>query len=658
MKNFMKKIFFVACLLAPALLSAQQPLKETLDPAIRVGKLENGLTYYLCHNNLPENRVEFYIAQRVGSILEEEHQRGLAHFLEHMAFNGTTHFPGKDIINYLENNGVKFGANLNAYTSIDETVYNISDVPAREGLIDSCLLILHDWASGILLEGDEIDAERKVIHEEWRTRNSANLRMLEAILPIIYPDSNRYAYRMPIGLMEVVDNFPHQAIRDYYHKWYRPDLQGIIVVGNIDVDKVEARIKELWKDVPAPVDAAVREYVQVPDNDAPIVAVVSDKEALSNSLRIAFKQPVDTTSKMTVEATRKDLVRSLVSMMFATRCSELSQLENPPFIMAAGSYGDYFYSPTRKAYTLVAIFKTGQWKQALEGLVSVTKQAYEFGFTQSELDRAVAEMESYVRKSYNERSTQKNSKFVDKALTHFLQQEPEFSEEYSYELYNQLLPGVTLKDVNETFRQFFPTDSKNMSLVLMSDENENSVIPTEEELLNTFFEDCKIAVEPYKDEHQERSLIPQMPEKGRIVKTTENKIFDATEYTLSNGAKVVIKTTDFKADEIQMYALSHGGTSLFDVKDRPNYYVMNSLVSLGGMGDFSTMELMKQLSGIQASVSASVSSYAETVSGSSTIKDFETLLQLTYLRFTTTRVDSARYVAWKSRITGTIDSGR
>ena len=654
MKNFMKKIFFVACLLAPALLSAQQPLKETLDPAIRVGKLENGLTYYLCHNNLPENRVEFYIAQRVGSILEEEHQRGLAHFLEHMAFNGTTHFPGKDIINYLENNGVKFGANLNAYTSIDETVYNISDVPAREGLIDSCLLILHDWASGILLEGDEIDAERKVIHEEWRTRNSANLRMLEAILPIIYPDSNRYAYRMPIGLMEVVDNFPHQAIRDYYHKWYRPDLQGIIVVGNIDVDKVEARIKELWKDVPAPVDAAVREYVQVPDNDAPIVAVVSDKEALSNSLRIAFKQPVDTTSKMTVEATRKDLVRSLVSMMFATRCSELSQLENPPFIMAAGSYGDYFYSPTRKAYTLVAIFKTGQWKQALEGLVSVTKQAYEFGFTQSELDRAVAEMESYVRKSYNERSTQKNSKFVDKALTHFLQQEPEFSEEYSYELYNQLLPGVTLKDVNETFRQFFPTDSKNMSLVLMSDENENSVIPTEEELLNTFFEDCKIAVEPYKDEHQERSLIPQMPEKGRIVKTTENKIFDATEYTLSNGAKVVIKTTDFKADEIQMYALSHGGTSLFDVKDRPNYYVMNSLVSLGGMGDFSTMELMKQLSVIQASVSASVSSYAETVSGSSTIKDFETLLQLTYLRFTTTRVDSARYVAWKSRMANSL----
>lgn len=655
MKNFMKKLFFVACILSPALLSAQQPLKETLDPAIRMGKLDNGLTYYICHNELPENRVEFYIAQRVGSILEEEHQRGLAHFLEHMAFNGTTHFPGKDIINYLENNGVKFGANLNAYTSIDETVYNISDVPAREGLVDSCLLILHDWASGILLEDDEIDSERKVIHEEWRTRSSANLRMLEAVLPDIYPDSNRYAYRMPIGLMEVVDNFPYQAIRDYYHKWYRPDLQGIIVVGDVDVDKVEARIKELWKDVPAPVNAAKREYVQVPDNDEPIVSVVSDKEALTNTLRIAFKQPADADkNKMTVEAAREDLVRSLISMMFSTRCSELAQLENPPFIMAGGSYGDYFYSPTRKAYTLIAIYKTAQWRQALDGLVGVAKQAYDHGFTQSELDRAVAEMKSYMTKSYNERATQKNSSFVNKALGHFLQQEPQMSEEYAYELYSELLPGVTLKDVDTMFRSFFPANYKNMALVVMSDENENSVIPTEEELLNAFFEDCKAETEPYKDDHQERALIPQMPEKGRIVKTTENKALDATEYLLSNGVKVVIKTTDFKADEIRMYAVSHGGTSLFDIKDRPNYYVMNSLITMGGMGDFSAMELSKQLSGIQASVTANVSTYTETVAGSSTIKDFETMLKLTYLRFTTTRIDSARYIAWKDRMANSL----
>ena len=305
-------------------------------------------------------------------------------------------------------------------------------------------------------------------------------------------------------------------------------------------------------------------------------------------------------------------------------------------------------------YTLIAIFKTAQWRQALDGVVGMAKQAYDHGFTQSELNRAVAEMQSYMRKSYNERATQKNSAFVNKAISHFLQQEPQFSEEYAYELYGSLLPGITLQDVDTTFRGFFPAYFKNLSIVLMSDENENSVIPSEEELLNAFFEDCKAETEPYKDEHEQRELISSMPEKGRIVKTKENKLFDATEYDLSNGAKVVIKTTDFKADEIKMYAVSHGGTTLFDIKDRPNYYVMNSLVSLGGMGDFSTMELSKQLSGIQASVSANVSTYTETVAGSSTIKDFETMLKLTYLRFTTTRVDSARYIVWKDRMANSL----
>ncbi len=508
----MKKMSVAVCLLVPAMLSAQQPLEEQLDPAIRMGRLENGLTYYLCHNDYPENRAEFFIVQRVGSILEEEPQRGLAHFLEHMAFNGTTHFPGKDMINYLENNGVKFGANLNAYTSIDETVYNISDVPVREGLVDSCLLILHDWAAGISLEEDEIDAERKVIHEEWRTRNSASLRMTEAMLPILYTDSNRYAYRMPIGLMEVVDNFPYQAIRDYYHKWYRPDLQAIIVVGNIDVDRVEARIAELWQDVPAPVNAAVREYVQVPDNDEPIVTVLSDKESLSNILRIAFKQSTDAMGdKMTIEAVRADLVRSLASMMFSVRCSELAQQENPPFISASSAYGDYFYSMTREAYMMGTTFKTGLWRQAMGGLVGVAKQAYVYGFTQPELDRAVANMASYVEKSYNERSTQKNSDFVDKAQSHFLKREPQFSEEYSYKLYNDLLSEISLEEVNSVYRSFFPTDGRNLTIVLMSDQAEGSVIPTEAELLEAYYADSQKEVQPYVDDHESRSLIPSMP---------------------------------------------------------------------------------------------------------------------------------------------------
>ncbi len=650
-RNFIKCLFAVSLLSVSMVSMAQQPLPETLDPAIRMGKLDNGLTYYICHNELPANRVEFYIAQRVGSILEEEHQRGLAHFLEHMAFNGTANFPGKSMINYLEENGVKFGANLNAYTSIDETVYNISDVPAREGLIDSCLLILHDWASAISLEEAEIDAERKVIHEEWRTRNSASMRMTETILPILYPNGNRYGHRMPIGLMEVVDNFPYQAIRDYYHKWYRPDLQGIIVVGDVDVDRVEAKIKELWQDVPAPINAAVREYIQIPDNDEPIIAIATDKEAQSNMLRIMYKLPVQPDGyKMTYEAEYTDMIRLIISVMMNTRYRELLQTENPPYLSASIAKGDYMYSPTREAFSLATSYKTGKWNEALDALIKLAKQAYVHGFTQGEMNRAVAEIASLVQKSYNERGTQKNGAFVNKALDHFIQQTPQMSQEAAYKLYTQLLSVITLADVDKQFRAYFPQDARNVTLLMMGENNENANVPTEEQFLVAYSKAWQVDVEPYKDEVEQRPLIAQMPQKGSIVKIRENDKFGATEYYLSNGAKVIIKSTDFKADEISMQATSDGGTSLFDVSERPTYTSMNSLVSIGGMGDFSTMELGKQLSGVQANISAKVGTYNETVSGSSSVKDFEALLQLTYLRFTTTRVDSARFLAWKGQM--------
>lgn len=651
MKNFLKQLLVAVCVCMPALAGAQQPLPETLDPAIRMGKLDNGLTYYICHNELPADRVEFYIAQRVGSILEEDHQRGLAHFLEHMAFNGTKNFPGKNLINYLEKNGVKFGANLNAYTSIDETVYNISDVPAREGLIDSCLLILHDWASAIALEETEIDAERKVIHEEWRTRNSASQRMTEKILPILYPNGNRYGHRMPIGTMEVVDNFPYQAIRDYYHKWYRPDLQGIIVVGDVDVDRVEAKIKELWQDVPAPVNAAVREYIQIPDNDEPVVAIVSDKESQTNMLRIMYKLPVKPDGyKMTFEAEYIDMMRVLISVMINTRYTELLQVENPPFLSASVGKGDYMYSPTREAFVLATAYKTGAWNEALDALVKVAKQAYMYGFTQGEMNRAVAEITSLVEKSYNERGTQKNEAFVNKALDHFLHKTPQMSEETAYALYTNLLSAITLDAVNAQFRTYFPQDGRNTTLLMMGEENENSTVPTEEQLLAAYNDAWRVEVEAYTDDVEQRPLIAELPAKGSIVKEKENKVLGATEYYLSNGAKVIIKSTDFKADEISMQALSDGGTSLFDVAERPTYTSINSLVSMGGMGDFSAMELGKQLSGVQANISAKVSTYGETISGNCSVKDFETFLQLVYLRFTTTRVDSARFLAWKGQM--------
>ena len=281
MRNLMKKMMLALVLMGSTLtISAQQPQMPPLptDPNVRIGKLDNGLTYYIRHNELPENRADFYIAQKVGSILEEDNQRGLAHFLEHMCFNGTTHFPGKGIINWLESIGVRFGQNLNAYTSVDETVYNISDVPViRDGIIDSCLLILHDWANDLTLDPKEIDNERGVIHEEWRSGQGAMMRMYEKTFPIMYAGS-KYGHRLPIGTIEVIDNFPHQALRDYYEKWYRPDLQGIIVVGDVDVDKVEAKIKEMFSPIEMPANPAPREYNPVPDNKEPIVTIAKDKE--------------------------------------------------------------------------------------------------------------------------------------------------------------------------------------------------------------------------------------------------------------------------------------------------------------------------------------------------------------------------------------------
>ena len=343
-------------LLGTLTMSAQQ---LPMDPAVRYGKLDNGLTYYICPNEGATGKAEFYIVQRVGSILEEEHQRGLAHFLEHMAFNGTKNFPGKSLITYLESNGVRFGADINAYTAFDQTVYSISNVPVvQTGMVDSCLLILHDWSGHITLDAKEIDAERKVIHEEWRTKRNVRDRIYEQTLPKLFPDSNRYAYRMPIGKMEVVDNFPHQALRDYYHKWYRPDLQAIIVAGDIDADYVEQQIKALWNDIPLRKDAAERIYFPVADNTTPIVAIGTDPELTSGTLRISYKyDPVPFDERLTLQARREEYIRSTIMAMLSTRIhNQVEQEEIPRGIKVSFFDGDYSLAMTKKAFSATANF--------------------------------------------------------------------------------------------------------------------------------------------------------------------------------------------------------------------------------------------------------------------------------------------------------------
>ncbi|MGN1225638.1 MAG: M16 family metallopeptidase, partial [Candidatus Cryptobacteroides sp.] len=367
--------------------SAQQVPPIPIDEAVRIGKLDNGLTYYIRHNEEPEGQASFYIAQKVGSILEEENQRGLAHFLEHMCFNGTQNFPGNSLVSYLESIGVKFGAQLNAYTSIDETVYNIDNVPvaAVPESIDSCLLILHDWAGALLLSDEEIDKERGVIHEEWRSRRSPQDRMFEVILPKIYPN-NKYAHRLPIGTMEVVDNFPYEVLRDYYHTWYRPDQQGIVVVGDVDVDLVEAKIHDIFASLPAKAaDAPERIYFPIEDNDTPIIATACDKENPNAISYIFLKhEPVPFEAKSTMDYLLVDYAKELISIMASYRINEMTQAADPDFLDAGIFDGEFFLSKTCDAFCGVALYDENQM---LRGLTSIYREILRIvrnGFTPSE----------------------------------------------------------------------------------------------------------------------------------------------------------------------------------------------------------------------------------------------------------------------------------
>ena len=375
----MRKTLLLAILFISITAIAQQNPTQPIDPAVRHGQLENGLTYFIRQNKQPENRADFYIAQKVGSMQEEDPQAGLAHFLEHMAFNGTKHFPNKEMLNYLEENGVKFGENVNAYTSFDETVYYLSNVPVvREGVIDSALLILHDWSSEIALEGDEIESERGVIREEWRTRGGAQSRLWEKMLPVMYKDS-KYANRLPIGSIDVINNFKHNEIRDYYERWYRPDLQGIIIVGDIDPDKVEEKVKALFSTIEMPEDAAKREYFPVPDNEETIVSIATDVEATRTNLMVFYKHdPVPDEIKLSQAGFVINYIKNVASSMISDRFQEITQKPNAPFLGAYAYDGDYFVAKTKDAWTVAGASADDKVKEALAAMIRETERMKKF----------------------------------------------------------------------------------------------------------------------------------------------------------------------------------------------------------------------------------------------------------------------------------------
>ena len=639
MNKLVTSFFAAAMTMMAAPAVAQQMPPIPVDPDVRIGKLDNGLTYYIRHNDYKKDRADFYIAQKVGSILEEDDQRGLAHFLEHMCFNGTEHFEGNNLISYLETIGVKFGANLNAYTGVDETVYNISDVPVvRESIVDSCLLILSDWADGLTLDPEEIDKERGVIHEEWRTRSSAMMRMYETSLPEIYQGC-RYGYRLPIGTMEVVDNFPYQALRDYYEKWYRPDQQGIIVVGDIDVDKVEAKIKELFSPIEMPADPAERIYYPVPDNIEPIVVVNKDKEMQNYQIELYHKHAaVPAEAKTDVSYLFYNYMLSMAEDMINARFIELTTKPGSPCMYAMSSDDNFILAKTAQSFTTYGMSDAAGLDSTMAMLVRETERVRRHGFTASEYDRARNEYLSLLEKAYNNRDKQENEYYVKQYQLNFLDGEPIPSIEDEYNMMKQYAGMIPVEAVNQLMPALIA--DTNVVVIVSCPEKEGMRIPTKDELLGVINATLAEDIAPYVDSTPTEPLMSeeQMPAGGTIVDEKDG-VFGSKVLTLSNGIKVILKDTDLKADDINMTAVSWGGRSLVDDKDLLDADQMSSLIGLGGLGNFSMLDLQKVLSGKQASVSPALSGLTESFSGHSTVKDFETMLQLLYLSFDDPRRD-------------------
>ena len=650
----LRNLLLASLLILTAMVSAQEMPPIPVDNAVRIGKLDNGLTYYIRHNEWPEQKANFYIAQRVGSIQENDDQRGLAHFLEHMAFNGSEHFPDSTLLEYTRSLGVEFGSNLNAYTSIDQTVYRICDVPTkREAALDSCILILKDWSNGLTLDDKEIDKERGVIHQEWQLNEGPGQRMYQKLLPKLYPNS-KYGERLPIGLMEIIDNFPYQALRDYYKKWYRPDNQAIIVVGDVDVDHVESVIKNLWAGVTVPADAAKVVDELVGDNDEPIYVIEKDKEQQYSIVSLLMKhEPVPAEMKGRLDYLMDQYVKRIIEMMIDQRMQDESLKADCPFVNAGGGDGQYILSKTMDAFQMQGLAKEDKSLETLAALYREVQRVKKHGFTQSEFDRCKEEYLSRLEKQYTNRNKIKNAQFGDSYRDHFLENEPIPSIEDKYQVMKDMIvPNIPLDIVNMYAKELISDQDKNLVAFIMEQEKDGKTYPTEEQMAETINGVRAENIEAFVDNAKNEPLIlpENMPAKGKIKKEKENTVFGYKELTLSNGARVILKKTDFKDDEVQFQALAKGGKGYYGGADIPTLKVFDAGISACGLGNFSNNELDKALYGKQASVSIGLDKKYQSLGGSCVPKDIETLMQLVYLNFTALKEDPEAYGALKSQL--------
>lgn len=618
--------------------------KLPVDPKVKIGKLDNGLTYYIRQNKKPEQKVELRLVLNAGSIMEEDDQQGLAHMAEHMAFNGTTHFKKNDIVSFLQNIGVGFGNDLNAYTAFDETVYILPIPTDKPGNLEKGFQVLEDWAHNVTYLDDDINDERPIILEESRMGKGANDRMFKKIYPHLF-EGSKYAKRLPIGIDSIIKTFPPDNIRRFYKEWYRPNLMAVIVVGDIEPAKAAEMIKKHFAGLVNPANARKRDYADVPPYTSSQAMVVTDKEA--TGYRVAINYPAfKKVPLVTVGDYRNNLVQQMFVSLLNQRLQELTQKENPPFIYGAADFDSY--ARGYESFNAMASAGTGDVNKAMNALAEEIERVKRYGFTAAELERAKKSTMAHYERAYNDRNKTESADYVDEYLNNFLDQEPIPGIEKEYEYAKALLPAITLNEVNAVSKLI--KDQKNLFVYLSGPEPKNSEkLPDEKDLLAIVESKANADIKPYEEKAIAATLLSKEPKPGKIVAVTKNALLGTTELKLSNGVTVTLKPTDFKNDQIVMGATRPGGKNTYGVADKYNAEYAIPSVTAMGVGDFSPTDLRKALAGKTVSVTPVFSSITDGFKGNSSVKDLETMFQLTYLYCTSPRKDTALFRSFVQR---------
>lgn len=623
-----------------------------MDASVKTGTLPNGMKYYIKKNTLPEKKVDFRLAINAGSILEDENQRGLAHFMEHMNFNGTKNFPDNKLVDFLQSIGVKFGQHLNAYTSFDETVYMLPVPLDKPGNLDAGLKVMEDWAFNATLSDEQINKERGVVLEELRLGLGADKRMSDKYLPKLLYNS-QYANRLPIGKKEVLENFSPDVIRQFHKDWYRPDLMAIVVVGDINVDEVEKKIKDNFGKYKNPATPKERKVFDLPNHKETLVAIETDPDATRSMVQFIMKDADAYQPDVTVEQYNQSLIEQITSTMLNNRLGELVNSNNPPFTYGSVYHGGT-YARSKEAFQGFAMVKDGNQLSALKVLLEEVERAKRFGFTQTELDRAKAQVMSNIERTYNNRDKTESDELVDEYVRNFLEHEPMPGIAWEYEDTKKFLPSVTLAQTNEVIKKFVKDDSR--VVVITGPKKDNVQMPTEAMVMNTF-EAVKIAdLKPYQEKATIKNLVKPFKSEGKIAKTETDAKLGTTTWTLSNGAKVTFKKTDFKDDEIVFSARSMGGSSLINDVDFNKTQFAFPALSEAGVNGFTKADLTNYLAGKQANVNAMIGPYYEGISGRTNQKDLGTAMELMYAYFTGLNYNQDAFNAYKTKQSAMLDN--